>query len=112
NPWNMKKVFAMPDRCPECGQKFELETGFWFGTAYVSYALTVAYLVATFVAWWVLIGFSIKDNRFFWWMGFAIISLLVLQPWFMRISRVIYLSFFVKYDPAYEEHPPVKFDNY
>lgn len=112
NPWNMKKVFAMPDRCPECGQKFELETGFWFGTAYVSYALTVAYLVATFVAWWVLIGFSIKDNRFFWWMGFAIISLLVLQPWFMRISRVIYLSFFVKYDPAYKEHPPVKFDNY
>ena len=32
----------MHDNCPECGQKFDLEQGFWYGTGYVSYALAVA----------------------------------------------------------------------
>lgn len=101
----------MPEKCPVCKQPYELEPGFWYGTGYVSYALSVAYLVATFVAWWVIIGMSVKDNRFFWWMGFAIVSLIILQPWLMRLSRVIYLYFFVRYNENYEKEPVVKFDN-
>ena len=66
NPWKLKKVFDMPTHCEECGQQFELEVGFWYGTGYVSYALSVAMSVASFVAWYVLIGMSTKDNRFFW----------------------------------------------
>jgi hypothetical protein len=34
---------------------------------------------------------------------FNILFLLVLQPWLMRLSRVIYLYFFVKYDPDYSQ---------
>ena len=96
----------MPERCSVCGQPFELEVGFYYGTGYVSYALSVALTVATFVAWFVLIGMSVKDNRFFYWMGFNIVLLIVLQPWLMRISRVIYLYFFVKYDPEYASKLP------
>jgi len=111
NPWNLKKVFSMPQRCPECGQPYELEPGFWYGTGYVSYALSVLYLIVTFVLWWIFIGFSINDNRFFWWMGIAVVSLIVLQPWLMRFSRSLYLYFFVKYNPDYKNSPVVKFDN-
>lgn len=100
----------MPDRCPECGQKYELEVGFWYGTGYVSYALSVAFCVASFVAWYVLIGMSTDDNRVFWWMGINITVLILLQPWLMRISRVLYLYFFVSYDPNYKETEAVKFD--
>lgn len=100
----------MPQRCAECGQPFELEVGFWYGTGYVSYALSVALSVAFFVAWYVLIGMSTKDNRFFWWLGINIFMLIVLQPWLMRISRVIYLYFFVKYDPNYKNTRVTKFD--
>ena len=110
NPWLLKKTFQMPDKCPECGQPYELEVGFWYGTAYVSYALTVAFCVATFVAWWVLIGMSTTDNRFFWWMGINGVLLVLLQPWFMRLSRVIYLDFFVKYDENYKETNVKTFD--
>ena len=110
NPWNLKKVLNMPEKCPECGQPFELEVGFWYGTAYVSYALTVALSIITFVAWYVLIGMSVKDNRFFWWMGINIFLLIFLQPWLMRLSRVIYLYFFVKYDPDYQHTSVKKFD--
>jgi hypothetical protein len=105
NPWRLKKVFDMPVHCAECGQQFELEPGFWYGTGYVSYALSVALSVASFVAWFVLIGMSTKDNRFFWWLGTNIFLLIFLQPWLMRLSRVIYLYFFVRYDANYKNKP-------
>jgi hypothetical protein len=108
--WNLKKLFAMPPKCTECSQPFELELGFWYGTAYVSYVLTVMLSVSTFVAWYVLIGMSTSDNRFFWWLGINIFLLVVLQPWLMRLSRVIYLYFFVKYDPNYKSTRVKKFD--
>lgn len=111
NSWNLKKVFSMHPRCPECGQPYELEPGFWYGTGYVSYGLSILYLILTFVLWWIFIGFSVTDNRFFWWMGIAVVSLIILQPWLMRFSRALYLYFFVKYDPDYKNTPVVKFDN-
>ncbi len=110
NPWKLKKTLAMHDSCPVCGQPFELEVGFWYGTGYVSYALSVAVTVATFVAWYVLIGMSVQDNRFFWWMGINIVLLLVLQPWLMRLSRNIWLYFFVSYDNEYEKNKIQQFD--
>ncbi len=99
-----KRYIKMNERCPVCGQPTELEVGFYYGTAYVSYALTVAFSVATFIAWWVLIGVSINDNRLFWWLGINAVALLVLQPVFMRLSRSLWLSWFVKYDPEWKNH--------
>jgi len=110
NPWNLRKVFEMPARCPVCSQPYELEVGFWYGTGYVSYALSVALSVTSFVAWYVLIGMSTQDTRFFWWLGTNIFLLVALQPWLMRLSRVIYLYFFVKYDPNHTESSAKKFD--
>jgi len=89
----------MNENCPVCGQPTEIETGFYYGTAYVSYALTVALSVATLVAWWVLIGLSAQDKRFFIWMAVNAIFLILLQPWIMRLSRSIWISWFVKYQP-------------
>jgi hypothetical protein len=96
---------TMNENCPVCGQVTELEVGFFYGTAYVSYALTVAFSVATFVAWWVLIGMSLDDNRFFWWMGTNAVLMILMQPLFMRLSRSIWLSWFVAYDPKCNESP-------
>ena len=100
----------MPEHCSVCGQKYDLEPGFWYGTAYVSYALAVAISVSTFVAWLVLIGVSTEDNRIFYWLGFNAIALVVLQPWMMRLSRVIYIRFFISYDKNYEITKPKEFD--
>ena len=110
NPWKLKKTLHMHGKCPECGQPFELEVGFWYGTGYVSYALSFALSVATFIAWWVLVGLSTEDTRFFWWMGLNAVLLVVLQPWLMRLSRSIYLYFFVSYDPNYKQTAVKSFD--
>ena len=100
----------MPPRCTECGQLFELEVGFWYGTAYLSYAITVLFCVIRFLAWFLTIGFSLTDQRFFWWMGTNGVLLVVLQPWFMRLSRAMYLYFFVSYNADYKNTAPKTFD--
>ena len=96
--FHLKTFMKMYDECPVCGQKTDIEPGFYIGTAYVSYALTVAFSVATFIAWWVLFGFSVDDNRVFWWLGGNAVLMLLFQSYFMRLSRALWLSFFVKYD--------------
>ncbi len=103
NAYKLGQMTKMNENCPVCGQPTEIEVGFFYGTAYVSYALTVAFSVSTFVAWWVLIGMSLDDNRFFWWMGTNAVLMILLQPLFMRLSRSIWLSWFVGYNPNAKE---------
>jgi uncharacterized protein (DUF983 family) len=98
NPYHLSDFMEMKTYCDVCGQPSEPETGFYFGTGYVSYALSIAISVASFIAWWVLIGLSINDNRLFWWIGVNAVLLVLMQPLLMRISRIIWLSFFVYYD--------------
>ena len=102
---SLKKNMAMHKYCLVCGQPTEKEPGFYYGTGYVSYALAIAISVATFVAWFVLIGMSVKDNRFFYWLITNAVILVLIQPWMMRVSRSIWISWFVKYDPDWEKHP-------
>lgn len=92
----------MNEHCPVCGQATDIEVGFYYGTGYVSYAITIALSVVTFVLWWLMIGVSINDNRIFWWLGFNTVLLIALQPPLMRFSRSLWLSWFVKYDKDWE----------
>jgi uncharacterized protein (DUF983 family) len=105
NPYkkmSLKYIFDMYDNCQVCKQKYDLEVGFWYGTGYVSYGLAMLLSAITFIAWWILIGISVNDNRIFYWLSINAALLVLLQPWLMRISRVVYLYFFVSYDKDYE----------
>ncbi len=104
--YKLSSVVKMVDKCTVCGQPTEIEVGFYYGTGYVSYALSVAICVASCIAWWVLIGFSFEDNRFLTWIISNAIMLIVIQPPLMRLSRTLWLSWFVKYDPKWREHKP------
>ncbi len=107
NPYHLKRLFTMNEKCPVCGQRTELEPGFYYGTGYVSYVLTVAFSATTFVAWWLLIGLSSEDNRIFWWMSINAVLMILLQPCFIRLSRLIWLSFFVSYNDHWREDDAV-----
>jgi hypothetical protein len=93
----LKKLMHMPEQCPVCGQKFELEVGFYYGTGYVSYALSVALTFINFIWYGALIGLSYEDYSFFYCLITSTVIVVLLQPWLMRISRVLYLYMFVKY---------------
>ncbi len=101
-----RKNMQMPEFCPVCKQPLEIEVGFYYGTGYVSYALTIAVSVATFIAYWVVMGISIHDNSLFYWLMVNFIVLVILMPYIMRLSRAVWLSIFVKYDAHWNKKPP------
>ena len=109
-PYDLKNTVKMHESCPVCGQPTEIEVGFYYGTGYVSYALTVGFSVATLILWWLTIGFSLKDNRFFTWIGVNAVLMILLQPVFMRLSRTLWLSWFVGYDPEWRNKKPEHFE--
>lgn len=110
NPYAFKhnKYIKMNDECPVCGQPTDIEVGFYYGTSYVSYALTVLFSAISFILWWLTIGFSLDDNRIIYWLIANSVIMVALQPVFMRLSRSVWISIFVKYDPDWKEKPVEK----
>jgi uncharacterized protein (DUF983 family) len=100
--FRIKGLMAMKEHCAVCGQPLDMEPGFYYGTNLISYTLAVIVSIASFVLWIMVIGVSLHDNRFFWWIGCNAILLLVLQPPLMRLSRTIWLAFFVHYSPNWK----------
>ena len=98
NPYDLRTTMRMPEKCAVCGQPFELQTGFYFGTGYVSYGLSVFACAISFLLWFFTIGIALDDNRLFYWLGINSGLLLILQPLLQRLSRSIWIAFFVKYD--------------
>lgn len=92
----------MNEKCPVCGQPLDMEPGFYYGTNLVSYTLAILLSVATFILWWIFIGFSLQDKRFFLWLLCNGVLLVVLQPPLMRLSRTVWLAFFVPYSPNWD----------
>lgn len=99
---NMK----MFEHCPVCGQPTDIEVGFYYGTGYVSYLLGLVLTGISFVLWFLSIGFSFHDSRFLAWVIFNSMMLIGLQPYLMRFSRSLWLSFFVSYDADWENTAP------
>lgn len=94
--------------CVCCGLVYKQEPGFWFGTSYVSYTLMVLVSAGSFSLWWLTIGINLEDMRIFYWLIFNAILLFAIQPYMMRLSRIVFLTLFVKYDPHFDKEPPKK----
>ncbi len=92
----------MKDECSTCHQITELETGFWWGTGYISYGLAVI-ISALNVVWFTPI-FHWATIYSVWGFLFANAAVLAISmPWLVRFSRVFYLSFFVQYDSSFNK---------
>lgn len=87
----------MPHHCDKCGQKMEIELGFYYGTGYISYAICVGLSIFNFIWYYFIFGVTWRDNSIFYYLATNIGLILLLQPFIIRYSRVIYLHMFVKY---------------
>lgn len=97
NPFALRETMRMPEHCPVCGQAFELQTGFYFGTGYVSYFLSVGFIMVACALWYLTIGFGLHDNRLYWFLGLTAAFLFITQPVQQRLCRSIWIAFFVRY---------------
>jgi len=96
-----KKFDKMEERCSECGHKYEIETGFFYGAMYVAYALTVALSVATSV-----LTYLIYPPAPYWvYIINILVVLIVMAPITFRGGRMVWMNLFHSYDPkAIERH--------
>ena len=95
NPYHLGSLFKMHERCSHCSTKYKMEPSFFYGAMYVSYAVGIAFAVAAFVIAFLFIGTSLV-NTFI-----AIVAtLVVFMPVIIRLSRNIWINFFVSYDPS------------
>jgi len=96
NPFKINKMLTTKNECSVCHLNFVPEPGFYWGATYVSYMLTVAFSVATFVASTVFFGFMNSLS-----LNYVIVNgvlLIILSPMFYRLSRMIWLWMFYNRD--------------
>jgi DNA integrity scanning protein DisA with diadenylate cyclase activity len=66
---------------------------------YVSYAMTTAWAISNFFVIYFLLNLSL-----WFYLPYLVITLILLNPIIFRISRSIYLSFFVYFDPNWKNN--------
>ncbi|TXC76223.1 DUF983 domain-containing protein [Luteibaculum oceani] len=92
--YNLKQVGKMESDCPNCKLKYAKEPGFFYGAAYVSYALTVGFAGAIYLFSFLLLaslGWKVH-------LALIIIGLVLLFPLAFALSRSIWLNMFFKYE--------------
>ncbi|MBT0606747.1 DUF983 domain-containing protein [Aequorivita echinoideorum] len=93
NPYKFSETLKMRERCPNCNIKFSKEPSFFYGAMYVSYAVGVAIAIAAFIISFFFLG--LNQNYSFL---VIILTLIVLFPIILRLSRNIWINFFFKFN--------------
>lgn len=94
NPYNIKTLGKMPEKCPVCGQSYSPEPGFYFGATYVSYALTLSLAAIVFAICYFVFGYNSREVIYI-----IAAAITLLSPIIFLLSRSIWINFFVSYDP-------------
>lgn len=93
-----KKGFTeMPSECAHCGQKYDLEQGFWYGAMYISYALGVLLSLVVVLS----LTYFFDDLHAVKKAIVAMLFLVVLSPLMFRYSRKIWANIFIRFDRKY-----------
>ena len=99
HPYHFKHFGKKHHNCSNCDLKFEREPGFFFGSMFVSYAISVA----LFVAWWITKSILFPEMQ----AREMVLIMMVIQIGFAPInlygSKLIWLNLFVKYDEGYKK---------
>ncbi len=90
----MKGLLDMKEECSNCGQKFELEPGFYWGSMYIAYGLSTGIILGAFIILKFLLGFSMTQSYIA-----VVILILIMIPLVFRLSRSLWINLYVKYNP-------------
>lgn len=84
----------MIEHCPSCGQKTKLENNYGQG---MNFVFIILIFIVTLILYSLLIGISFKDNSVYYYLAISVVLSLVLQPWLMRYSRILFLYLVVPF---------------
>jgi uncharacterized protein (DUF983 family) len=94
NAYHLGNLFKMHERCSHCNTKYKIEPSFFYGAMYVSYGVGIAFAVAAFIIARLMIGATLIQSFIA-----IVITMIVFMPIIIRLSRNIWINFFISYDP-------------
>jgi len=92
--FNILKATQTRNHCPNCNIKYMREPSFFYGAMYVGYGLNVALAIAIYIISTTFFLLTMKESIITISIGSILFS-----PWSLRLSRVLWISLFVKYQP-------------
>ncbi|WP_426059472.1 DUF983 domain-containing protein [Hymenobacter sp. B1770] len=103
---NVTQFARMPAQCPVCGQSFEPEPGFYFGSMYITFAFNVATMFAVGIPLYFFFG---DPDTWVYVVTVTAVALL-LTPLVLRYSRAIMLYLFggTRYDANWNNRGRVR----
>jgi hypothetical protein len=86
------ECLKLKDECEICGQKMKSESNNGGG---INYALSMLLFFLNLLWYWPIFGLSYKDNSVYFYLVASTVVVVLLQPWLMRLSRMLYLYLYV-----------------
>lgn len=95
--YNLRRFDDMHEHCPNCGLRYEIEPGYFYGAMYVSYAISGAVALLTAFS----LFYFANDPDGWVYVSVIVPLMLLIAPVNFRISRVIWLHYVagIKYIP-------------
>ena len=91
---NLFRVNKIKKTCSCCDLKYMIEPAFYFGALYVSYGITVALCIVTFVISKLMLNVALLTSFIT-----IFVVLILFIPVNLRLSRILWINMFVSYKP-------------
>ena len=91
---NIFKVNKIEKKCSQCDLKYMIEPAFYFGALYVSYGITVAICIVTFIISKIIFDLALLPSFIT-----VFIVLILFIPVNLRLSRILWINMFINYKP-------------
>ncbi len=95
--FSYRKLSEVNPKCPNCGVSLSPEPDFYYGAMYISYAFSVALMIAVIVA----ANFLFDRPNVWVYVGTVLVANIILVPVMLRYSKILYLYGIgkLKYNP-------------
>jgi len=92
------EILEMPECCSVCGQKYDIEPGFWIGAMWISYPIVVALeMPFLFLA-------LFAEGMMTWvYFGLMLLAFFVFWPFILRVGRSAWIHVSIRYDEDINE---------
>ncbi|MGY3053950.1 hypothetical protein ACVWYG_002152 [Pedobacter sp. UYEF25] len=90
--------------CDHCGQRMEIEPGYFYAAMYVSYAMNVAEMLGVSLIVYLFVG-GLSDENFMYYLVSIFGTCFLLYPLNFRYSRILLLHLLspnIRYKPQYD----------
>lgn len=87
-------MLAMNERCRACGFKFERESGYFLGSIYLNYGVSVAVAIGLHLVLSSSLGWSAPAE-----LAVIVPVIVVLGLLLFRVARALWLAFDLQFDP-------------